>query len=79
MPKNTKKNPALVEVEDHLKTLGMHWKRTVAELQFQLPATDVRGLPANIHLLDTLKKALATYQEVAAWTHVEDKLKGPFR
>jgi hypothetical protein len=81
MPKKMKQkqqDPTLMEVDRHLNTLGAHWKETVKELQFQLPGTDARGLPANIHLLDTLRKALALYQEAAAWSHVESKLKGRF-
>jgi hypothetical protein len=65
-----------LDIDHAMKGLAADWARTVTNLKFQLDKLDNRGLPANVHLLDSLREALALYQQMAAWSHVENKLRG---
>lgn len=55
--------------------LASQWSNVLVRLQFQLPVLDERGWPANVHLLDTLRQAVAIYGQMAALDHVRESVR----
>jgi len=71
----TKKMSKLAETKSNvsfsIKCKVERWNEVMRRLDFQRQARDERGVPSNLHILDSIRELDLLYRELAALCEVE--------